>query len=291
MTDEEKKTKPKKRKTKFVRRKRWLRIIFGTIAAILVSLAVAYKTKDKSITIDSDDINTAVTQASSAYKDSIVWNKQNGQLIAKIFIGNMDDIDDVNDDSNLSNLTYTVSLATMTDGSMKGQRVTGTVHRVNNHYVVFAFDGVKEGFGLARIDMEPEEIYPSLDTTFNSSEQFYIREAKVKTSNNVREETTEVYKESWQKYKINWYKETIAECNNEIKEYQSKISGNNDVARKLQAEKAKKAKISSTDADDIQSQIDQLKQTNSQLQMSIADTQKEIEQYQNKIALTEKGNF
>lgn len=291
MSEQEEKKTPKKRKRKFARRKRWLRIIFGTVAAILLSLAVAYMTKDKSITIDSDDINTAVTQSSSAYEDSVVWNKESGRLIAKIFIGNKDNIDDVNDDSNLSNLTYTVSLATLIDGSMKGQRVKGTVHRVNNHYVVFAFDGVKEGFGLVRIDMEAKEIHPSVNTEFNPSEQFYIKETKVKTSNNIREETTEVYKNSWQKYKINWYKKEIAKFSKKIKEYQSQISGNNDVAKKLQAEKAKKAKISSTGADEIQSQIDQLKQTNSQLQTSIADTQKEIQGYQAKIDLTEKGNF
>lgn len=291
MSEQEEKKTPKKRKRKFARRKRWLRIIFGTMAAILLSLAVAFMTRDRSVEIDDESISNNVTQTSIAYEDSVVWNKQNGKLIAKIFIGNMDNIDDASDDANLSNLSYTTSMATSPDGSMAGEKLKGSVHRVNSHYIVLAFDGIKEGFGVVRIDLVPQKIYKSLDTDLDGSEKFYVKEKSVKTSKNVREETTEVYKGSWQKYKINWYENKIVKCNKRIKKYQSQISGNNDVAKKLQAEKAKKAKISSTGADEIQSQIDQLKQTNSQLQTSIADTQKEIQGYQAKIDLTEKGNF
>lgn len=291
MSEQEEKKTPKKRKRKFTRRKRWLRIIFGTVAVILLSLAVAFMTRDRSVVIDNDDIENNVTQASAAYKDSIVWNKENGQLIAKIFIGNMKDIDDTTDDANLSNLNYTAILVASPEGSMPGKKINGTVHRVNNHYIVLAFSGVKKGFSVVRIDMTPKKIYKSLNTDISGAEKFYIKEAKVKTDKNTREETTEVYNGSWQKYKINWYKKAIAKCNKKIEKYQNQISGNNDVAKKLQAEKAKKAKISSTAADNIQNQIDDLNQTNSQLQTSIANTQKEIQGYQAKIDLTEKGDF
>lgn len=291
MSDQEEKKTPKKRKRKFARRKRWLRIIFGTVAAILLSLAVAFMTRDRSVVIDSDDIENNVTPASTAHKDSIVWNKDTGQLITGIFIGDIKNIDDTTDDANLSNLNYTVTLTASPEGSMPGQKIKGIVHRVNNHYLVLAFSGVKKGFSVARIDMTPNKIYKSLDTDISGSEKFYIKEAKVKTSNNVREETTEVYKDSWQKYKVNWYKQKIATCEKKIENYKEQISGNNEVSKKLQAEKAKKAKISSTAADNIQSQIDDLNQQNSQLQTSIADTQKEIQGYQAKIDLTEKGDF
>lgn len=291
MSDQEKKKTPKKRKRKFARRKRWLRIIFGTVTAILLSLALAFMTRDRSVEIDDDNINNSVTQLSTAYEDTVVWNKQSGQLIAKIYIGKMDDIDDASDDANLSNLSYTASMATSSEGSMKGQELEGSVHRVNSHYVVLAFDGIKEGFGVVRIDLVPQKIYESLDTDMAGSARFYVEEKSVKTSKNAREETTEVYKDSWQKFKISWYKNTIADDQNDIKSYQKKISGNNDLIKDLQSEKTKKAKISSSAADEIQGQIDDLNQKNSQLQTSIADTQKEIQGYQAKIDLTEKGNF
>ena len=291
MSEQEEKKTPKKRKRKFTRRKRWLKIIFGTVAAILLSLAVAFMTRDRSVQIDDESISNNVTQTSIAYEDSVVWNKQNGKMIAKIFIGNMNNIDDASDDANLSNLSYTTSMATSPDGSMAGEKLKGSVHRVNSHYIVLAFDGIKEGFGVVRIDLVPQKIYESLDTDLSGSEKFYVKEKNVKTSKNVREETTEVYKNSWQKYKINWYKNKIVKCNKRIKTYQNQISGNNDVAENLKSEKAKKAKISSSAADEIQSQIDDLNQKNSQLQTSIADTQKEIKGYQAKIDLTEKGNL
>lgn len=120
MSEQEEKKTPKKRKRKFARRKRWLRIIFGTVAAILLSLAMAFMTRDRSVEIDDESISNNVTQTSIAYEDSVVWNKQNGKLIAKIFIGNMDNIDDASDDANLSNLSYTTSMATSPDGSMAG---------------------------------------------------------------------------------------------------------------------------------------------------------------------------
>lgn len=290
MNESEKKA-PKKRKSKYARRKRWLRIIFGIAATILLSLAVAYMTRDKGVTIDNSDIDNSITSSSVAYEDSIVWNKDNGQLIAKIFIGNIEDIDDVTDDSNLSNLNYDASLATVTTGSMAGQTVKGSIHRVNNHYVVLVFDGVKKDFDAARIDLTPVKIYKSVDTDVSNSGTFYVEESKVKINNNAKEETTEVYKNSWQKYKIDWYKDKISNYNEEISEYQKQISGNNKLIKKLQVDKAKKEKVSSTDGDEIQSQIDDLNQTNAQARSAIADTQKDIKTYQAKINLTEKGNF
>lgn len=291
MSDQEEKKTQKKRKRKFARRKRWLRIIFGTVAAILLSLAVAFMTRDRSVEIDDESISNNVTQTSIAYEDSVVWNKQNGKLIAKIYIGKMDDIDDASDDANLSNLSYTASMSTSSEGSMKGQELEGSVHRVNSHYVVLAFDGIKEGFGVVRIDLVPQKIYESLDTDMAGSARFYVEEKSVETDENIREETTKVYKDSWQKFKISWYKNTIADDQNDIKSYQKKIAGNNDLIKNLQSEKVKKAKLSSSAADEIQGQIDDLNQQNSQLQTSIADTQKEIQGYQAKIDLTEKGDF
>lgn len=290
MNEPEKKA-PKKRKNKYARRKRWLRIIFGVAATILLSLAVAYMTRDKSVTIDSSDIDNSITSSSTAYKDSIVWNKNNGQLIAKIFIGNMKDIDDVTDDSNLSNLDYDASLATVSTGSMAGQTIKSSVHRVNNHYIVLVFDGVKKDFAAARINLTPVKIYKSVDTDVSNSGTFYVEESKVKIDNNAKEETTEVYKNSWQKYKIDWYKNKISKCNKKIDKYQKRISGNNDLIKKLQAEKAKKDKISSAAGDKIQNQIDELNQTNTQTRSLIADTQKDIKTYQAKINMTESGNF
>ena len=283
------KQKELKRHEKFRKRKRFLRIATVVLAAFITILLSPFYMGAGKVSLTRNDTTDVVTNA-KLNRMSTTFNPKTGYMISEFYVGNKDDVNDLSAEKALSNIKY-ATRAQIQHGSVsnKARFVSTRFRKINDHYFVIEAKGIQTGFNVIRYDVVPELINSKVETdgfTKNTLIKMYARENKIKTDTNLKPQTNSEYAKNYLAMIIKTYTEKISSSKKKIENAQATIDRDHELIKKMNR---KKDIASTSQKEDIESQISDYKQDIDNQTQIIKEAKKTIKEQKDNIKATKNG--
>ena len=221
---------------------------------------------------------------------SSTFNPKTGYLVSEFYVGNKQDVNDLSAEKALSNIKY-ATRAQIQHGSMgnKPRFVSTRFRKINDHYFIIEAKGIEPGYNVIRYDVIPQLIDSKVETdgfTKNSLIKKYARENQIKIDTTLKPESKSAYAKNYLAMIIETYTKKIKSSEKKIAIAQATIDRDNELIRKMNR---KKAIASSSQKEDIDSQIADYKQDIDNQKGTIKEAKKTIKEQKENIKATKNG--
>lgn len=283
------KEKELKRHEKFRKRKIFLRVASVILVAfITILLSPLYMGAGK-VSLSRNDTTDVVTNA-KLNKMSSIYNPKTGYLVSEFYVGNKEDVNDLSAEKALTNIKY-ATRAQIQHGTIGNQSkfVSTRFTKINDHYFVIEARGIKPGFNVIRYDIVPELINSKVETdgfTKNTLIKMYARENKIKLDTTLKPESKSEYAKNYLAMIIKTYTQKISSAKKKIVNAQATIDRDHELINKMNR---KKSIASTSQKEDIESQISDYKQDIDNQNQIIKEGKKTIKEQKENIKATKNG--
>ena len=241
------------------------------------------------VSLTRSDTEDVVNNA-KLYRMSSTFNPKTGYLVSEFYVGNKQDVNDLSAEKALSNIKY-ATRAQIQHGSMgnKPRFVSTRFRKINDHYFIIEAKGIEPGYNVIRYDVIPQLIDSKVETdgfTKNSLIKKYARENQIKIDTTLKPESKSAYAKNYLAMIIETYTKKIKSSEKKIAIAQATIDRDNELIRKMNH---KKAIASSSQKEDIDSQIADYKQDIDNQKGTIKEAKKTIKEQKENIKATKNG--
>lgn len=168
----------------------------------------------------------------------------------------------------------------------KPRFVSTRFRKINDHYFIIEAKGIEPGYNVIRYDVIPQLIDSKVETdgfTKNSLIKKYARENQIKIDTTLKPESKSAYAKNYLAMIIETYTKKIKSSEKKIATAQATIDRDNELIRKMNH---KKAIASSSQKEDIDSQIADYKQDIDNQKGTIKEAKKTIKEQKENIKAT-----
>lgn len=272
-----------KRHKKYEIRKRFLTITGVVVAAFIAILCSPLYMGGGKVNL-SRPTTTTVANNAEIKKISSALNPKTGFMVSEFYVGNSENVDDLTADRALSNIKYQTR-AMVQHGGNNGQT---TFKKVNDHFFVMETKGLTPGFNVIRYDIIPQLIDKNIETdgfVKNTWIKFYTRESDV-AHKNVETRPVKSYNNDYISFVTAKYEKKISNAKANIKNAEATKKRDQQMIDKM---KAKKKISSASQADDIDSQINDYQSDIANQNETIKKEKTEVKNQEANIRAAKKG--
>lgn len=283
------KQKELKRHEKFRKRKAFLRVASVILLAFVTILLSPFYMGAGKVSLTRSDTEDVANNA-KLYRMSSTFNPKTGYLVSEFYVGNKQDVNDLSAEKALSNIKY-ATRAQIQHGSMgnKPRFVSTRFRKINDHYFIIEARGIEPGYNVIRYDVIPQLIDSKVETdgfTKNSLIKKYARENQIKIDTTLKPESKSAYAKNYLAMIIETYTKKIKSSEKKIAIAQATIDRDDELIRKMNR---KKAIASSSQKEDIDSQIADYKQDIDNQKGTIKEAKNTINEQKENIKATKNG--